>query len=93
VAALGQPAQPIAFEWISKLSAAGIPAEMDFAGRSLKSQMKRANRMGAAYVLMVGENELDKKIAILRDMTTKEQTEIPFEGLAETISERLGKKE
>ena len=93
VAALGQPAQPIAFEWISKLSAAGIPAEMDFAGRSLKSQMKRANRMGAAYVLMVGEDELDKKIAILRDMTTKEQTEIPFEGLAETISERLGKKE
>jgi len=93
VAALGQTAQPIAFEWISKLSAAGILAEMDFAGRSLKSQMKRANRMGAAYVLMGGGDELDKKIATLRNMTTKEQTEIPFEGLTETISERLGKKE
>ncbi len=93
VAALGQAAQPIAFEWISKLSAAGILTEMDFAGRSLKSQMKRANRMGAAYVLMVGGDELDKKIAILRDMNTKEQTEIPFEGLTETISARLGKKE
>jgi histidyl-tRNA synthetase len=93
VAALGKPALPVAFEWISRLSAAGIPAEMDFAGRSLKSQMKRADRLGAAYVLIVGDAELEKEIAILRNMTTKAQEEIPFEGLLETLSARLGKKE
>ncbi len=93
VAALGEPALPVAFEWISRLSAAGIPAEMDFAGRSLKSQMKRADRLGAAYVLIVGDAELEKEIAILRNMTTKAQAEIPFEGLLETLSARLGKKE
>ena len=93
VAALGEPALPVAFEWISRLSAAGIPAEMDFAGRSLKSQMKRADRLGAAYVLIVGDAELEKEIAILRNMTTKAQEEIPFEGMLETLSARLGKKE
>ncbi len=93
VAAIGKSSQSIAFEWVSKLSAAGILAEMDFEGRSLKSQMKRAGRMKAAHVLMVGGEELEKKIAILRDMTTKTQAEIPFEGLTETLCKRLGKKE
>ncbi len=93
VAALGEQALPVAFEWISRLSAAGIPAEMDFEGRSLKSQMKRADRLGAAFVLIIGEAELEKEIAILRNMTTKAQDEIPFEGLLETLSARLGKKE
>ncbi len=93
VAALGEPALPVAFEWISRLSETGIRAEMDFAGRSLKSQMKRADRLGAAYVLIIGDDELDKKIAILRNMTTKAQEEIPFEGILETVGARLGKKE
>ncbi|MCP3953125.1 MAG: histidine--tRNA ligase [Desulfobacterales bacterium] len=93
VAALGESALPVAFEWISRLAAAGIPAEMDFAGRSLKSQMKRADRLGAAFVLIIGDAELEKKIAILRNMNTKVQDEIPFQGMLETLSARLGKKE
>jgi len=93
VAALGELALPVVFQWISQLSKVGILAEMDFAGRSLKSQMKRADRLGAAYVLMVGDDELDKKVAVLRNMTTKEQAEIPFAGLTETLRERLEKKE
>lgn len=93
VAALGEQALPVAFEWISRLSEAGIRAEMDFAGRSLKSQMKRADRFGAAYVLIIGDDELDNRIAILRNMTTKAQDEIPFEGILESLGARLGKKE
>jgi histidyl-tRNA synthetase len=93
VAALGEQALPLAFEWISKLAQAGIRAEMDFAGRSLKSQMKRADRLGAAHVLIVGDDELEKQNAILRNMTTKAQDEIPFAGILETLGARLGKKE
>jgi histidyl-tRNA synthetase len=93
VAALGDRALPVAFEWISRLAAAGVQAETDFSGRSLKSQMKRADRLGAAYVLMVGDEELDKQVAILRNMATKAQEEIPFEGLAGSLSARMGKKE
>ena len=93
VAALGEKAVSVAFEWISRLSEAGMRAEMDFAGRSLKSQMKKANRFGAAYVLIVGDDELEKQVAILRNMTTKAQDEIPFAGILETLGARLGEKE
>ena len=46
--------------------------------KSLKSQMKRANKLGSKYVLMIGENEIGRGSVILRNMETKEQTEIPI---------------
>lgn len=87
VAALGQRGQVAAFEWICEFGATGIKAEMDYGDRSLKSQMKRANRLGAAHVLIVGDNELDKAEAILRDMTTKDQLPVPLDGLVARVSD------
>jgi histidyl-tRNA synthetase len=62
---------------------------MDFAGRSLKSQMKRADRLGAAYVLMVGEQELSEGAVQLRNMRTSEQEQLPMEGIVEALIQRL----
>jgi len=93
VAALGEAALPLVFAWISKLSETGIRAEMDFEGRSLKSQMKRADRLRAGHVLIVGDDEIEKKTAILRNMTTKVQGEVPFEGILDILRTRLGEKE
>ena len=67
------------------LGADGFQAGMDFEGRSLKSQMKRANRCGARYTLIIGEDEQKKGAAILRDMATKEQVSVPLDNLAENI--------
>jgi histidyl-tRNA synthetase len=53
--------------------------------RSLKAQMKYADKIGAKYVAMLGDEELEKGIFLLRDMTTKEQTEVEFDKLAEYI--------
>jgi histidyl-tRNA synthetase len=47
--------------------------------------MKSADRLGAAHVLMLGDKELDEKVAILRNMQTKEQTPVPFGTLMETV--------
>lgn len=85
IAALGEDAQSKAFEWTCKLSLSKVRAEMDMENRSLKSQMKRADRYGSNYVLIVGENELEKKEAILRDMKTKSQMSVPLEGLVENV--------
>jgi len=74
-----------AFCWMCELNLSGLRAEMDFANRSLKSQMKQANRAGAARTLIVGEDELNKGRAVLRDMTTREQTEIPVDRPVERI--------
>jgi histidyl-tRNA synthetase len=87
VAALGAESQSMAFEWICRLSRRGIAAEMDLEDRSLKTQMKRADRLAAAYVLIVGEKELEDGAAILRNMATKEQISIPIDGLVEKVKE------
>ena len=53
--------------------------------------MKRADRLGAANVLIVGENELKEGTAILRNMETKEQEEVAIEGIVEKLTKRLAK--
>jgi histidyl-tRNA synthetase len=62
---------------------------MDMENRSLKSQMKRADRLGSKYVLIVGEDELEKGEVILRNMTTKAQLMIPLENLVENIIKKI----
>jgi len=85
VAALGDECIKKAYLWATDLSMAGIPSEIDLSGRSLKSLMKRANRLNAAHVLIVGEDELEKGNVILRNMETKEQYSISIDGIVENI--------
>jgi len=89
LACLGDEAKKLGFSWQCALNRRGIAAEIDYAGKGLKSQMKRADRLGADYVLMLGEDELKNKSALLRDMATKEQTPVPFDGIVEKLSELL----
>ena len=92
VAALGEKSRLQAFEWVCALGAEGISAELDFGDKGLKSQMKRADRLAAALVLIVGDDELKKGEAILRDMKTKDQVSIPIDGLVENVKEKIIKK-
>jgi histidyl-tRNA synthetase len=85
VAALGERSGSLAFEWVCALGIEGVRAEMDFSNKSLKAQMKRANRLGAAHVLIVGDDELKQDAAILRNMQTKEQVSVPFDDIVATL--------
>ena len=58
---------------------------MDLGDRSLKSMMKRANRLGAPHVLIIGDQELAAGKAILRNMETKEQIQVPIDTMVEKI--------
>jgi histidyl-tRNA synthetase len=89
LAALGAESQALAFEWVCALGKAGILAEMDLGDKSLKSQMKRADRLGAANVLMVGANELKEGTAILRNMETKEQETVSIHNLVENLKNKI----
>ncbi len=51
--------------------------------------MKRAHRLGAKYVLIVGDNEIKEGKVILRDMETKDQVSIPIEQVVENIKLKL----
>ena len=89
VAALGEKSCNEAFLWICDLGLEGINAEMDFSSRSLKSQMKRADKLGAAYVLIVGDNELKEGAVILRNMQSKDQVSIPIDKITEEVKKTV----
>ena len=89
VAALGDKSRLLTFEWICAFGDEGMRAEMDFDGKSLKSQMKRADRLEAGHVLIIGDEELEKGEAILRNMATKEQISVSIDGLVENIKGKI----
>jgi histidyl-tRNA synthetase len=62
---------------------------MDLEGKSLKSQMKQADRAKARFVLILGEEELAKGEAVLRDMDSKEQQQVVLAGTQEALCAML----
>jgi histidyl-tRNA synthetase len=92
VAALGKAGQEKAFEWICKLNENAVAAEMDFEDRSLKAQMKLADRLNARYVMILGEDELSRGVAILRNMATKAQEEIPVHDAVVVLINKIAGK-
>ena len=64
--------QRICFALANQLRAGGVSAETDIAGRGLKAQMKYADKLGARYVIVVGDNELETGDVQLKDMQTGE---------------------
>ena len=76
---LNETARIWAFLKTNELRRQGICAEVDYLGRSIKSQMREANRQQAQYVIVVGEQELKTKIAKLKNMRTGEETTVSLE--------------
>ena len=76
IAAMGERAQIEALKITERHRREGKYCECDIVGRSLKAQMKYANKCGAKYTLIIGDNEIDLGRAQLRNMQTGEQTEI-----------------
>ena len=91
VAALDPECQEKALIWACDLSSNGIHTEMDFSGKSLKSLMKRADRLSARHVMLFGSNELKNQTVVLRNMETKEQVDVSFDDLTETIKKIIAR--
>ena len=76
IAALGDAAIVKGLGIAERLRKSGVFAECDIVGRSLKAQMKYANKIGAAYTLIIGDGEIESGKAQLRNMESGEQTEV-----------------
>ena len=77
------------FTVAQQLRAAGIRTEEDYQGRSLKSQFKQADKVGARLCVVLGADEVAAGVATVRDMATHEQAQVPLAELAAHIAERL----
>lgn len=81
VAALGENAKLAAAKIINKLRREGISGSRDLMSRSLKAQMKYANKINARYTIVLGDNELSENKAKLKNMETGEETEIEISNI------------
>ncbi len=88
IAPLGENASGAAFAIAQKLRNEGISAETDICGRSLKAQMKYADKTGANFVLVVGDNEIAEGEAEIRNMRNGERTRVRID--AESIKNLIG---
>ena len=79
VSALGERAMIKGLEITERLRRLGRYVECDVVGRSLKAQMKYANKIGAKYTLIIGDDEIDKGVAQLRNMENGEQSEVQLD--------------
>ncbi|MDH3444946.1 MAG: histidine--tRNA ligase [Deltaproteobacteria bacterium] len=85
---IGNKGRDWAFPLVHRLRQRGLSVDLEGEGRSLKSQMRRADKLKARSVLIVGDDELQKGKVILRDMASKQQEEI---SLASVETELLAK--
>ena len=90
LAALGKEAQERGFALAQEMRDAGIWVELDYEGKSLKSQMRKADRMKKPLVLILGEEELKKDGVVVRNMATKEQEEVPLREIIKKIAASRG---
>ena len=78
ICTMGQAAALAGFQAAALLREAGIKAECDHMGRSLKAQLKYAAKLGAKFVAIIGEDELAKGAAVVRDMQKSEEQTVPL---------------
>jgi len=84
---IGHEAQLPAFSLMSKLRASGLSCDMSFDARSMKSAMKNADRSGAPYVALLGDDEVAAGLVTLKSMATGDQERIALD--AESIATKV----
>lgn len=86
IATLGETSRRFGITLASKIRNAHKVCEFSYEEKSLKAQMKLANRLGARFTAIIGENELKDNRIILRNMKTREQTSLPLD---DSLSEKI----
>jgi len=87
IVTMGDAAHRAAVRIVSDLRGQGIPADMDYTGRSLKAQMKTADKLGARYAVILGEDEIASGTATIRDMASSDQRTVPLAELPSALRE------
>ena len=85
VVALGEKAQAEAFKLVMDLRDAGLSAAIDYAGRSMKAQMKQANKLNAKYAVILGDDEIAEGAALIRSMADSSQEKVAFDSVIKEI--------
>ncbi len=83
VGILGKEAKAKAYKLVNEIRSAGVVVETDYMDRSVKAQMKYANKIGAKNTVILGADELEKGMATIKNMENHEETEVALDKIAE----------
>ena len=86
VVALGEKAQAEGFSLLTQIRDAGLAAAMDYAGRSMKAQMKQANKFNAKRAVIIGDDELARGVAVVRNMEDSQQEQVKLSELLTVLA-------
>jgi len=87
IVTLGEKARKWAVKHLPKLRKSGLSASMDYIGRSIKSQMKDADRENARHTIIVGDHELSEGKFTLRNMKASEEDAYTFDEILRRLTE------
>ena len=91
IAFMGERGRNYALKLTRELRDMGIKTEMDVLARNLKGQLKYADRIGAKYAVVIGDNELDEGVVILKDMANSTQESVKIENIKNVLIEKKGR--
>lgn len=86
---LGEKASLLNFKFAQALRKKGYKIELDYMKRSLKAQMKAADREKASYAVILGDSEIENNEAVIRDMASSEQVSVSLDEVINYLEERL----
>jgi histidyl-tRNA synthetase len=82
---LAPEARILAMKLAGALREEGICADLDYGGRGMRAQFKQADRAGASYAVILGEDELARGVATVRDMASGEERAVPVADAAKDL--------
>lgn len=88
IVALGDEAKRVGVRVLNALRDNGYSADIDYKNRKVKAQMKSADRLKAAHVILIGEDEIAEQVVTLRNMDTRDQEKIQLDQLINTLNEK-----
>ncbi|GKX29397.1 histidine--tRNA ligase [Vallitalea longa] len=86
---VGENAKKTTFALVNELRKNDIYAETDLMNRSVKAQMKYANKIGSKYSTIIGDNELEENSVIIKNMETREQTNLTIKEIVKFMKQNL----
>jgi histidyl-tRNA synthetase len=89
VIGLGDPANSIAVQLAGELRTQGLRTDMSFDSRSIKAAMKGADRCGARFAVIIGEDEATAATAVIKDLASGEQETVPLDLCPQTLLKAL----
>lgn len=89
VVTLGDRAKRVGAKLLSTLRSRGLRADMDYTNRSMKAQMKSADRLAADYVIVIGDDEVEEDVVMLRNMANRQQDKVTTADVVEKILQEV----